>query len=930
MRITVAIVTRNRCQQLAHCLKALTRQTARPWQVLVIDNASTDQTKETVLSFRNKLPIRYLVEKKIGIPYARNRALSTAKGHLLAFTDDDCQPTTTWLEKMEDAHRRYRRAVAVQGQSIGKSLSRLLGLISHLFHQATIKKNLVNGHNLLHLDTKNVSLKLQFINKHKLRFNLNLSRGSDAYFGKQILGKNGQIIFYPQARIFFWPRENFYQFLVQRYRWARANTRITFDWPKTYFPNTPNQLSLVNHRLVHRYWYKLPLVFLVTFSAKVVEKIGHSLAKREIQYQNLGYGTDLNNQQPPSRTFKTISVAIITKDRSKLIKRCLKSLLTGTRPNQVIVIDSSSNNQTQKAANSFASQLNLIYCRQERLGRGVARNKAIAQAKSDIIAFIDDDLEVTPNWLEQMLIAHNLYPNLIAIQGRILSQPTTPWALVEQFRLDRWFIEKTNKRGFIEILTTKNVSFKRKMLWKMHLKFAQHLDPDFADLIGEDVDFAKQILALGQKIKYFPQALVYHWERPTLDKFLSQQYRKGFSYGLVKKFWPQYYPHLTKSPTSFVKSRFVWPVLEMFFHPVLRHHLAKLVLVLPLYYLSVLVYFKGYLDSLKNKLQYHYIPTSLKTRPTLPQITLAVATHNRSDSLKRLLYSLCRQQALPREILIVDNASTDNTEEIVNIFKPHLPISYLVEKQIGVAFARNKALKEVRTPLIVFTDDDCEVPSDWLSQVDIAHQQYPAAAAIQGSTESQPKGHVLSIITRFNRQTWIRNNMTTGRHLYWDLVQGKIAKPIPLLVCDTRNASFKMPILDKFQIRFDENLQSKGDDYDLAKQLLHHKQTIIFYPKIKVFHHERTKLSDFLKTRFSQGQASGYLFSKWPRKYFPQDRKKNFWQKLAAFLYFSFANNYFLQLPTLAVLFVLSELAYRQGKNRQNFPLLMTPRLSSD
>lgn len=70
------------------------------WELLVVDNNSTDQTKMVVDSFVGRLPIRYLFEGRQGKAHACNSALAVATGDLLFFTDDDAVVQEGWIEVM--------------------------------------------------------------------------------------------------------------------------------------------------------------------------------------------------------------------------------------------------------------------------------------------------------------------------------------------------------------------------------------------------------------------------------------------------------------------------------------------------------------------------------------------------------------------------------------------------------------------------------------------------------------------------------------------------------------------------------------------------------------------------------------------------------------------------------------------------------------
>lgn len=101
MHITVAICTWNRASLLAQTLTAMTAVRVpehTTWELLVVDNNSTDGTAATVASFEGRLPIRRLFEPKPGLSNARNLAITGASGEYLLWTDDDVLVEPSWLE----------------------------------------------------------------------------------------------------------------------------------------------------------------------------------------------------------------------------------------------------------------------------------------------------------------------------------------------------------------------------------------------------------------------------------------------------------------------------------------------------------------------------------------------------------------------------------------------------------------------------------------------------------------------------------------------------------------------------------------------------------------------------------------------------------------------------------------------------------------
>jgi glycosyltransferase involved in cell wall biosynthesis len=102
MMITLILCTYNRCQSLAKALDSIAAQVLPEqvaWEVLVVDNNSTDGTRQVVEDFRRRYPgrVRYLFEPQQGLSRARNAGVREAMGDVLAFTDDDVTVESNWL-----------------------------------------------------------------------------------------------------------------------------------------------------------------------------------------------------------------------------------------------------------------------------------------------------------------------------------------------------------------------------------------------------------------------------------------------------------------------------------------------------------------------------------------------------------------------------------------------------------------------------------------------------------------------------------------------------------------------------------------------------------------------------------------------------------------------------------------------------------------
>ena len=104
--MSVIVSTYNRCGLLEGALLSLLAQNAPPdFEVLVVDNNSTDDTRAAVQSLAAQYPerLRYFFEPKQGLSYGRNTGIANATAQIIAFTDDDVRVAPDWVYRIKAA-----------------------------------------------------------------------------------------------------------------------------------------------------------------------------------------------------------------------------------------------------------------------------------------------------------------------------------------------------------------------------------------------------------------------------------------------------------------------------------------------------------------------------------------------------------------------------------------------------------------------------------------------------------------------------------------------------------------------------------------------------------------------------------------------------------------------------------------------------------
>lgn len=167
------------------------------------------------------------------------------------------------------------------------------------------------------------------------------------------------------------------------------------------------------------------------------------------------------------------------------------------------------------------------------------QNLAIGQARGDVVAFIDDDVEVTPQWLRAV---HDFFKEgaFEVMQGPILIPPEmqNDQKFLENYHRYRTipFVQYRSELKEIGTLTGANMAMRRELFSRVGL-FDERLGPGRSG-ISEDVEFAERIIRHGVGIGYEPKAAVYHegdWSRLTEEFFRFRHEQQGRSRLIYKR-----------------------------------------------------------------------------------------------------------------------------------------------------------------------------------------------------------------------------------------------------------------------------------------------------------------------------------------------------------------------------------------------------------
>lgn len=236
-----------------------------------------------------------------------------------------------------------------------------------------------------------------------------------------------------------------------------------------------------------------------------------------------------------------ISVILCTYNRCQRLATALGSVALSIVPDsiqwEVLVIDNNSRDQTRLVVGEFCREYphRFRYIFEAQQGKSHALNTGIREADADVLAFMDDDVEVDPNWLFRLTRVLDdekwsgaggrihpesgfIPPSWLETNGRYALAPLAIFDLgPEAGELD-------------EPPFGTNMAFRKEMFLK-YGDFRTDLGPrPGSEIRNEDTEFGSRLLAGGERLWYEPSAVVYHcvpYDRVRKEYFLRWWFDKA-------------------------------------------------------------------------------------------------------------------------------------------------------------------------------------------------------------------------------------------------------------------------------------------------------------------------------------------------------------------------------------------------------------------
>lgn len=242
----------------------------------------------------------------------------------------------------------------------------------------------------------------------------------------------------------------------------------------------------------------------------------------------------------------------------------------------------------------------------------------------------------------------------------------------------------------------------------------------------------------------------------------------------------------------------------------------------------------------------------------MSNLSVIVCTYNRAEGLKDVLQSLqrCRRpENWQVECMVVDNASTDNTKQTVEMISSAGPVfKYVYAAKQGLSCARNAGLRASKGDLIAFTDDDCLAPEDWMEKLAEVAQEQPDIAGWFGqvrAADEDEAGRLMAHKTEAQPRRYVHPQS-------------------PVNIGHGNNMAFRREVFQTLGL-FDEALGAGGplraaEDLDMAYRILRAGKTLQYDPRLLILHKARDTEAQVRATHWRNAVGMGACFGKhWAR-----------------------------------------------------------------
>jgi len=688
-KVSIIIPVFNKLELTKKCINAIFANTDYPnYEIIIVDNASTDGTKEYLSELSNKHQnIKTIInEENLGFSKANNLASEIAEGKYIHFLNNDTQVQKYWLCSLVETAEKDDKIYAVGSlllfpnhtiQHTGVIVSNRPEEISPVHTLYKYPQNIVRHPYLFQVLTaasllvrKDIFFK---VNKFDEKF-WNGYEDVDLCFKLTKLG--GKLVIEPRSEVIHYESQSG----KQRFIAVEKNVKLLNDkWR-----GNITRDFIVNENIIYTNNYKTGI--------KYFPEVIHN---------------------------KSASIIIVTYNSSNTIKNCINSVLETIRINdEVIVVDNNSTDNTLEIIKQYENHHQIkIIKNKKNLGFSVGCNIGIENSTNPFIVLLNPDTVVYGKWLDK-LIYHFNNPKTGAVGP--LSNYVAGLQKIEfyinksehQFTTDTLnkYLEKRNLHGEVET--------------KLLIGFCLVLKRDILNQVGtleenlflgnDDLELSWRLRLAGYKLIISPDTFILHKGQESFNSLHTsekEKFTKESEEALYNKLLRYYGEENVPTPKK------IWDI--DWFNPQ-----------------NAIYNSNNNIFDVKEKYRKIY---------NIPQkdvsVSLIVPVYNQFDNTSIFLSSLGKTIPETLEVIIINNNSEFKTKNfLIQYAKMNSAVKVVNnEENIGFPKAINQGIRIARGKYIFVANNDVILPSGWLENM-IEHAERNPQIGLVGPISNKVSG----------------------------------------------------------------------------------------------------------------------------------------------------------------------------------------------
>ncbi|MDY6986512.1 MAG: glycosyltransferase [Thermodesulfobacteriota bacterium] len=728
IKTSIIVVTYNSLADITKCIDSITRNTSFPYEIIVIDNVSSDGTQDYLKTLKDAKII--LNSTNNGFSKGCNQGISKARGDYIVLLNPDTMVSKGW-----DAHLTAHFQDGVG--AVGPVSNYVAGLQkvelycdekpSGQIHVNGLQDALYNRNRKRSVETK-LLIGFCFMTKREVIDKVGML-DEDLFLGNDDLELSLRL------------RKNGYKLLV-------ATDTFIYHKGQASFKSEPSEKT---RRLVQE------------STDALYRKLQEQYGQDQVPSPQELWGIDWFKPSPEIGTRLT-SIVILAYNQLAYTKKCISSIFKYTKkPFELIVVDNGSSDGTMQYLKRVSSQYSAndhkplmhasgkkrrrkkgekrsgekkrshngackavkVIRNEENLGFAAGNNQGMAVARGDYVLLMNNDVVVTPGWLDRMISCAERSPN-IGMVGPMSNYVSGP-QLVKKVNYNTTTLARLNSfaKEFAE-----EYSDQSRFIWRV-VGFCMLIKRVVIEKIGgmdgryglgnfEDDDFSLRAALAGFESWIAEDCFIHHFGSRT---FIGAKidYRKSLhkNWEIFKQKWglPLELPYGSPYTISHVPNdgfdptkHFVpiedkessRPQPEPAPHPLL-----------------------GKDDDSPSRLQLHNIDSSITASIIIP-----VSKHQ--GHLKRAVESIQKHTSSPHEIIFFNNSPKSSVSKWLKRTLKENPRYRLVQghKEASVARSYNEAMRASTGPNIVLLDSHVVVSDSWLSGILDCMSRVPNAGIV--------------------------------------------------------------------------------------------------------------------------------------------------------------------------------------------------------